>query len=68
MSVIYHLIGNTIVVHVGGRTHSISSDDKRFDLICALITKNQVETIAHIVDQEASYFKVLARITESLAG
>lgn len=64
--VIYHLFGNTVVVHVDSKTYTISKDDKRFDLIQKMINESAFDTLRLVIDANSNYFKVTQRILESL--
>ena len=66
MEVTYVIFSKTIVVNAGGRTFTISKDDKRFRLISELITQNNLAEISLVMDPHGPFFKVRARILESI--
>jgi len=64
--VIYHIFGNTVVVHFAGKTHTISKDDKRYSVIRGLIDQNALGSMGLVLDPDSQYHRVKERIFAAL--
>lgn len=61
---IYHLFRDSVVVHVGGQTSTISKDDPRFEKIFHLIMAGKVKEAGVIADNK--YVKELRSLLDFL--
>jgi hypothetical protein len=64
MNLIYHSFGNSIVVHLAGKTHTLSKDDKRFKLVSKLIKENALEEIGLVLD--AQHYKTINQVRDRI--
>lgn len=51
----YHLLGDSVIVNYGGKTHSVRQGDVRFDQIVSAIREKRIQDIPGLVDTEKAF-------------